>query len=182
MKHVFLLLVLCAVAFGQQASSDGDKLITVPQKYVSAEGMQHQSDGNGAVVDQIMKWKGIGQEIGIATRESLNAVVDVAEKFGTTNVGHYVMFLVAWKLVGKDMLSLIFGIPIWFFGVAIWVWLLKWFFVGKRVLVKYDEITKTKYYEMTHYKFDSSDARSGCAWALGAFIVAWCVVWIALIF
>ena len=42
------------------------------------------------------KWVGVGGEIGNAVKESLNAVVDVSDKFGKTDVGKFTMLMVAW--------------------------------------------------------------------------------------
>jgi len=54
-------------------------------------------------------WVGVGGEIGTAIKEGLNAVVDVADKFGNTRVGTFTMILVAWKVVGKDLVRIIIG-------------------------------------------------------------------------
>ena len=66
--------------------TDADDVDREPRRYVSAEGLTHQvPDDNG--------WAGIGREIGIATREGLNAVVDSANKFGSTRVGTFIMLI-----------------------------------------------------------------------------------------
>ena len=55
-------------------------------------------------------WVGVGGEIGNAVKESLNAVVDVSDKFGKTDVGKFTMVMVAWKIIGRDLLRIFFGI------------------------------------------------------------------------
>ena len=67
--------------------------------------------------------------------EGLAAVVDQAERFGTTKVGNFVMVMIAWKVIGKDMVGIILGIPILIAGICIWMWALRRFFIGYRVVV-----------------------------------------------
>lgn len=178
---------LCA--FAQTQSATGDTMVMVPQRYVSAEGMQHQGTIPNPELSTIEKWKGIGQEIGIATKEGLTSVMDVAEKFGTTNVGRFVMFMVAWKVMGQDamamskeILVIVLGTPIWFLGVALWIWSLKKFHLGMRVLVKEDKTAKAKEWTVQQYEFKSDEARACVAWSHGIFIFIWCFVWICEIF
>lgn len=155
---VWLLLIASAV-YGQQKTED-DTLVTVPKKYVSSQGLEHQS-----ATEQTSKWVGIGREIGIATREGLNGVVDVSQKFGSTNVGHFVMFMVAWKIIGRDILGIVIGIPALAVGLCVWIWSFKRFFFGYRRLTMKDGKGGKTWDYAPPYKFDSDDARTGCAWA-----------------
>ena len=175
MKKMALLLVL-AVTISGQSQSDGDKLVTVPQRYVSAEGMEHKSDPS------VSKWVGIGKEIGIATKEGLNSVVDVSDKFSKTNVGMFVMLMVAWRIVGHDLLRVVLGLPIMIFGVVLWAWSYRRFFLGRRVLKEVLPDKKKIYEHEPAYEFSTSDARAGSAWAHALFLAAWLLAWILLIF
>ena len=65
-------------------------------------------------LDTYGKWVGVGGEVGNAVKESLNAVVDVADKFGKTDVGKFTMIMVAWKIVGHDILRILLGILFFF--------------------------------------------------------------------
>ena len=126
-----LVLALTLSAFAQGQQADGDKLVYVPQKYVSAEGLTHQASPTSSVAN-VLGW---GKEIGTAMNEGLAAVVDQAERFGTTKVGNFVMVMIAWKVIGKDMVGIILGIPILIAGICIWMWALRRFFIGYRVVV-----------------------------------------------
>ncbi len=55
-------------------------------------------------------WVGVGGEIGQAVKDGLTAVVDVADKFGNTNVGRFTMVMVAWKVMGKDIIQILLGL------------------------------------------------------------------------
>jgi hypothetical protein len=61
-------------------------------------------------VETYGKWVGVGGEVGIAVRDGLNAVVDVADKFGNTDVGKFTLIMVAWKIMGKDVLRICLGV------------------------------------------------------------------------
>ena len=80
-------------------------------------------------------WVGVGKEIGITIREGLTAVVDVAEKFGKTEVGKFTMVLIAWKVAGKDVVRIFLGL---IFMVLISVLLFKSFksYTTRRFCIK----------------------------------------------
>lgn len=65
-------------------------------------------------VDTYGKWVGVGGEVGIAVKEGLTAVVDVADKFGKTDVGKFTIYMVAWKVMGKDLIKIIIGLLFFF--------------------------------------------------------------------
>jgi hypothetical protein len=56
------------------------------------------------------KWAGMGKEVGTAVKEGLMSVVDVADKFGGTKVGTFTMYMVAWKVIGQDLVRIFLGI------------------------------------------------------------------------
>lgn len=171
-----LLVAMLFVPIMLAADDNQDEMVTVPKKYVSSEGMNHQ--GSESNVSKAAEWAGIGKEVGIATKEALNAVVDTSEKFGSTKVGTFVMIMVAWKIMAKDILAIIIGIPIWVVGLCIWIWAAKKFFFGYKVLDKQEG--KTKFYSQHEpYNFNSEDARSATGIILTLIIVVWFIVGIA---
>jgi len=70
-------------------------------------------------IEQFGDWVGVGGEVGGAIKEGLEAVVDVADKFGKTDVGKFTLVLVAWKVMGKDVVKIILGLL--FFGVFVFM-------------------------------------------------------------
>lgn len=164
---IALIVLTASLSFGQSQGTD-DELVTVPKRYVSSEGLQHQQNPN----PKGQEWIGIGKEIGIATREGLTAVVDTAEKFGSTKVGTFVMVMIAWKIMAKDVLGIIIGIPIMLGGVALWVWTMKRLFFGYRVLVKRDGKLK-EYADHPAYKFAGAESRAAIGVAAVCSIGCW---------
>lgn len=177
MKTLVLFAALAVAALAQE-KPEPEKLVTVPAKYVSSEGLAHQASGLPATVSSIA---GIGKEIGIATREGLSAVVDEANRFGTSKVGTFVMWMIAWKIIGHEVLRFALGIPIFFFGVWLWSWSLRKFFFGSRSLVKQDGKVK-EWATLRAYQFDSGDARVTCGIAHFGLITAWAIAGLVLIF
>jgi hypothetical protein len=68
-------------------------------------------------IKQFGDWVGVGGEVGTAINEGLTAVVDVADKFGKTDVGKFTLVLVAWKVMGKDVVKIVLGLL--FFAVLV---------------------------------------------------------------
>ena len=86
-------------------------------------------------LDTCGKWVGVGGEIGTAVKEGLSAVVDVADKFGSTDVGKFTMTLIAWKVMGKDVIRIILGL-LFIFVVTVIIFKSHRSFTRRKMLVK----------------------------------------------
>lgn len=119
MKNLLILLVTLMVAF-TTANAQTTKAEPVEQILVNATDLtpsQLDKIKNDAALAELKKkvetygnWVGVGKEVGIAIKEGLNAVVDVSEKFGNTKVGTFTMVMVAYKIIGKDILRIVIGL------------------------------------------------------------------------
>jgi uncharacterized membrane protein YciS (DUF1049 family) len=177
-KLIIYIFLMCmfAVPLHLVAQNDGDQVITVPKKYVSPEGLNHQAPpASVSAAADTTRWVGIGKEIGEATKQGLDAVVDSANKFGNTKVGNFVMIMIAWKIMGAELLGYIFrigiGIPILISGVFVYIYLLKRMFFGYQVLDRIEDKTKI-YKEHLPVDFRSHEARAMAACLTG---LAFCV-------
>jgi hypothetical protein len=90
----------------QQAQYNADKLITEQKAQLAVAEKK---------IEQFGDWVGVGGEVGKAIEEGLSAVVNVADEFTGTDVGKFTMILVAWKVMGKDVVKILLGM--FFFGV-----------------------------------------------------------------
>jgi hypothetical protein len=169
----FMISVMTPSANAQSTSTsdDGDKIISVPKRYVSPEGVAHQAPAASA------QWIGIGREIGTAINEGLGAVVDKAEKFGTTKVGTFVMFMVAWKIIGRDVLGVVLGVPFLIAGWGVILYLCRRMFFGYRVIDRVEGRTKF-YKDAPAMKFNSGDMKGLTGAALIISAVAFTLVMI----
>ena len=116
MKKIFGLLSIFAfmlVAIPTQAQNP--EKVGDPTSYMTAEQLaKYSSDMQIASLEKKLEtygnWVGVGGEVGNAIEEGLTAVVDVADKFTGTDVGKFTMVLVAWKVIGKDVVRIVLGI------------------------------------------------------------------------
>lgn len=118
MKKLFVFLalfIMCATVFAQATTPVTDETITVkksdltPDQVIKLEAKAKEAELTSKL-ETYGKWVGVGGEIGTAIKEGLNAVVDVADKFGSTRVGNFTMILVAWKIIGKDLVRILVGL------------------------------------------------------------------------
>lgn len=140
MKRIIALLGIAVMVFvSAQAQTTTSQ--PKPEDYMTAEQLvEFQKDVEIAKLEKKLEtygnWVGVGGEVGEAIHEGLSAVVDVADQFGTTDVGKFTMVLVAWKVIGKDVVRILLG----FIFIALVTWLfMKVYrntYVAKRRLVK----------------------------------------------
>jgi hypothetical protein len=175
MKQLFavLLLFVSTFAFGQIQSEK----ITVdtkdlPPELVTKIKEQQKVEQVTQQLESYGKWAGVGKEIGVAVRDGLTAVKDVAIDFSKTDVGMFTMVLIAWKVVGEDVSQLLVGLLIFFSGLPILIW--SWrklykAFDNKRVLVEDQGWFRAKKYEVVKTEYRSDDA---LGWGVFVHVVA----------
>lgn len=71
-------------------------------------------------------WVGLGREVGQAVNEGLQALTKQSEEFSKTGVGRFTMIMIAWKILGSQLIHIVFGILFFVLGLSIfmWAWLL----------------------------------------------------------
>lgn len=141
MKRICLILSLVFFTFFVSAQTQAPEKITVNTTDLTADQLakiksQQEVETLQKKLDTYGKWVGVGGEVGNAIKEGLNAVVDVSDKFSKTDVGKFTMYLIAWKVVGKDIIRILLGVV---FLVVFTVFMFKYFkktFTTYRVKVK----------------------------------------------
>ena len=76
-------------------------------------------------IEHYGEWAGKGKEVGIAIRDGLIAVKDVSIEFSNSNLGKFTMVLVAWKVIGKDIVRIILGA---FFALVVTIFIVRSYF------------------------------------------------------
>ena len=159
-------MLVLFIGINVQAQTQPQK-VGDPSTYLTAEQQaKYYSDLKIAELEKKLEtygnWVGVGGEVGTAIKEGLTAVVDVADKFGGTDVGKFTMVLVAWKVVGKDMVRIVLGLVF----IAIFTWLLIYSFkrtcIERRILVKnsnpgFLRYPKIKDYEIIEPRFGDGE-------------------------
>lgn len=119
MKKILILSIVAmfALAFSQTtyAQVTTPEKIVVDKNYLTSDQIAKiESDARIAELEKKLQtygnWVGVGGEIGNAVKEGLTAVVDVADKFGKTDVGKFTLVMVAWKVMGKDIVRIFLGL------------------------------------------------------------------------
>lgn len=114
---LFSVFAIFVLAFSQTtyAQVTTPERITVDKNYLTSDQIAKiESDARVAELEKKLEtygnWVGVGGEIGTAVKEGLTAVVEVADKFGSTDVGKFTLVMVAWKVMGKDIIRIFLGL------------------------------------------------------------------------
>lgn len=163
-KVLFILMAIVVVTVTINAQTTTTKP-KVEDYLTPAQQLQFEKDLQLAEMEKKMeqygKWVGVGGEVGQAINEGLMAVVDVSDKFGKTDVGKFTLVMVAWKVMGKDIVRIFLGI---IFLTIISVFIFKSYkssFTSRRVLIKNPGFLNfPKEYEVVRPTESSSDWES----------------------
>lgn len=156
-KLLFLLIAMFTLTIVVDAQTTKKPAIT---DYLTQEQLlQFENDKRMAdmtkKMEQYGKWVGVGGEVGGVVKEALNAVVDVTDKFSKTNVGEFTLLMVAWKVMGKDLIRILLGIV---FFIIMVITLRRIYingFIDKRVMTENPGLFKyPKVYELIEHDAD----------------------------
>jgi len=122
---VIVCLALCVALFAlpvlaQTQTTGDDEKIVVNKNDLSPEQLAQIQLKNKLEIAG--KFAGMGHEVGVAVDEGLSAVTKHAEEISQTNVGRFVMVLIAWKVMGRDLVQVVVGIPLFIVVIAIFIW------------------------------------------------------------
>lgn len=139
---MFLAMVMLLVTTNVLAQQQGqtnkivvDKSLLTPEQIAQAEA-QATLDRTKSTVEQAGEWVGLGKEIGSAVDGALSALTERTDQFAKTDVGKFTMFLVAYKVIGSDLIQAVVGIPLFFVVVLMFIWLTRRNCMQRRYLVK----------------------------------------------
>lgn len=161
MKRIFvlpvlLLLALTSVTAQTDYTTSNEKIVVNKSDLTPDQIAKLKAEAELEMMQKKLEtygnWVGVGGEIGTAIDEGLNSVVDVAEKFGKTEVGKFTLVLIAWKVVGQDVVRILLGLIF----IFMFTWLLIYSFrrtcIERRVLVKRENPGFMKYPKLKEYK------------------------------
>jgi hypothetical protein len=90
----------------------------------------------------------LGKSVGIAVREGLEAVTDTAAKFAKTDPGKFTMFIIAYKVIGKDFIQFIIGVPMLIIGIGLFIWSYRKNCITRQIPTEMNQDDKVKRYEI----------------------------------
>lgn len=104
---------------GLSQAQDTSKIL-ISKKDLTQEQIQRYESNK--TVENISQWVGLGKEIGVAMNEGLNALTTNAVNFSETELGRFTMFIIAWKVLGKDAMRIFIALPAWLLIMGLFVW------------------------------------------------------------
>ncbi len=139
---VVAILIATGWAFAQQTDQQ-EKMILVkesdlPATVLEQVRMKQQLQSYG-------EYAGLGREIGTAINEGLKAVTEQTAKFAETKVGKFTMFIIAYKVLGTDIVQFAVGIPLLVVGLIIFVWSYYKNCIPRRILIEKDKEGKKRW-------------------------------------
>lgn len=128
MKKLITLLLLFVFSLG--VSAQGVSLTQAeinklpPDMRTKIESMQSKKEVTQNL-ETLGEWAGLGNEVGQAVNGALVALTKTAGDFSKTKLGKFTMFMVAWKVMGNDMVRIVVGTFFMLFFFILFV--IKWF-------------------------------------------------------
>jgi len=153
---ILTFVLMLVISTQAQAQTSTTPMVGNPSTYLTAEQQsKHYSDlkiADEKKLETYGNWVGVGGEVGGAIKEGLTAVVDVSDKFSKTDVGKFTIYMVAWKVIGKDIVRIVLGI----FFIIIFTWLLIYSFkhtcIERKILIKDENPGFMRYPKKREYK------------------------------
>ena len=104
----FLLLFLTIFSIGLNIGAEEGRYLTEEQYNNLPTRIKKEIEVENTI-DKASKYTSIGKEIGIAVNETLNALESGAQKISNTRLGRIAIAILVWKLLYKDVLSIVVG-------------------------------------------------------------------------
>jgi len=149
MKKLFLSMVilLSTVVTFSQTSLTPQELAKLPIDVQNQIKSVKASTETDAQIETVGKWVGLGKEVGYAFDGALTAITTTATKFSETKLGKITMFLVIYKVIGADILQVMFGILWLILVISIALFMHINYGKDKRILRKETYNTESKKYD-----------------------------------
>jgi hypothetical protein len=126
-------------------------------------------------VDNLAEYASLGQKYGIALSEVAKSVGTTVNELAQTPVGIFMLVLVAWKVIGKDLVGII-GAFIWFATMLPLLWVVfSKLVLRDRTVTENVDPTTGKVVQRTVAKMEWSDANGLAAFVLLVVLVAVCI-------
>ena len=161
-----ILTLFLTLAFSTSLAIAQDTTVTIPVSQLTKEQRAAMTmTQTQARVQQYGEWVGVGKEVGEAVNSSLSAISDNAAKFADTRLGKVAMMVVVWKVVGDNILDIIFTLIMVFVATPVLVWSYKKNLsnvaLEKEVMNDVGKVVSREYRELT---YNENEVRSVTLW------------------
>ena len=136
MKYIMILILVCSSVILVNTSlgqvPDGQVLVDVD--LLTGIQLKKAMEGKPSIETRVSKWTEIGKGIGAATKEGLSAVTEETNKFANTKVGLFTMIMIAYKIIGKDLIQLIIGAPLLITITVLFIWIVRRNYIVRKII------------------------------------------------
>lgn len=136
---MLILVVMSGLASGQSLDLRGltkEQVAELGARAVEMKSPVGQAEGiSSAVRKETEAWASLGANIGTAMVSAAREVGVAANEFSQTGLGKVVTGIVVYKVMGRDILKVVFGSIVLLFGLGGAVWVLRTKLFGE---VKYE--------------------------------------------
>jgi hypothetical protein len=152
-----------------------EEVVTVPKSMLNTAQLQELANQDlQKKIEMYGDWVGKGEEIGKAVDGSLKAITSNAVSLSETKLGKFTMFLVAWKVIGTDVIQLGIGLLLMLIFFPLFILSYWRTCIPRRVLIEDGPEAEKKKWQILNPSddMDTNHQRIGHAVAL--------VIWIAI--
>lgn len=144
-KKIATLLALLLMSFTASANSNNNNLnisdLTAEQQLLVQQQVQAMKN-KPQNPEELEKWVTLGRSIGLAVGETAQALNTEANEFAKSTLGIWAIVLITYKVIGADIIGLLFGVLWLCITIPTWIWIYnKNRFI---VLEKYNNNNKNK--------------------------------------
>ncbi len=107
---------------------------------------------------KVSEWVDLGKNMGLAIAAVAKELGVATDEFLKSNTGKIAITLIAWKVIGKDVLHIVGGTTAWFVLASIIVWSFRFFHMTKKEKGKDGAIEY-----VNRFEFRESDAKTASA-------------------
>lgn len=141
---VLLLIVIFALPAFAQITNQDEKIV-VKKSDLTAEQLEkvqarEKIDTVKEVASEVSSW---GKEAGVAFNAFVGTLTDQTVRLSSTEVGKFAMFMIAWKVMAKDVIGMgdmvvgyLVGVPLLFVGCAVLIWSYRRQCLPRRMLIE----------------------------------------------
>jgi hypothetical protein len=134
MRTIFLLIAF-VIAF--TLPMQGQEKVLVPKSELTAEQLAKvTANETKETVKKYGEWVGLGKEVGEAFDGALGAIQKHAQDLADSRLGVFIMFLIAYKIIGTDMVQFAVGVPLLIAGLSAILWSYRKTCIVRRIKVK----------------------------------------------
>ncbi len=177
----FVLLSSCAYATQTPVTIDLNKL----SPELAAQVMEAKKASESTVPkipdeEKVEQWVNIGEKIGQAIAGACKELSVGVNEFIATPAGKITVLMIAWKVVGDDLWSIIGGTLAWFVITLIILWSYRHFHMNERVVKKVEGGDQVEY--VSRYDFEDDGKESISFWTHVVLFVLFTVICLVIVF